>query len=99
MDNQQFNLGKQEAWKAIGHISVVNFFYSDICAAVYASKNNIKKAHSNTLTMIPFTHNIIYAVIPAATRKAIEQAEHFLKQKKEKMQHTYWILISKKIAQ
>ena len=89
MGNQQFNLGKQEAWKAIGHISVMNFFYDGIHAAVYASKNNMKEAHFSALAMIPFAHNIIYTVVPAAIRKAIKQAEHFLKQKEEEMQHIY----------
>ena len=99
MGNQQSDLGKQKVWKAIEHISVVNFFYNSICAAVYVLKNNIKEAHSGTLVMIPFTHNIIYMVVSAAIRKVIEQAEHFFKQKEEEMQHTYWILISKEIVQ
>ena len=63
----------------------MNFFYGSICAAVYASKNNMKEAHFSALIMIPFAHNIIYMMISAATRKVIEQAENFLKQKKEKM--------------
>lgn len=92
MGNQQSDLGEQEAWKAIGHIPVVNFFYGGIRAAVYASKNNMDEAHSGALGMIPFAHNIIHGVVPAATRKAIEQAEHFLKQKEQEMRHTYWIL-------
>ena len=99
MGNQQSDLGEQEVWKVIEHISVVNFFYDSICAAVYVLKNNMKEAHFSTLVMIPFAHNIIYAVIPAATRKVIKQAEHFLKQKKEKMQHTYWVLVFKEIVQ
>ena len=99
MGNQQSNLGKQEAWKAIGHIPVMNFFYGGIHAAIYASKNNMEEAHFSALTMIPFAHNIIYVVVPAATRKAIKQAEHFLKQKKKEMQHTYWVLVPEKIAQ
>ena len=85
MGNQQSDLGKQEAWKTIGHIPVMNFFYNDICTAVYALKNNMEEAHFDALIMIPFAHNIIYVVVPAATRKAIEQAENFLKQKKKEM--------------
>ena len=45
----------------------------------------MEEAYSDTLIMIPFAHNIIYMMVPAATRKAIEQAEDFLKQKKEEM--------------
>ena len=89
MGNQQSDLGKQEAWKVIGHISVMNFFYDSICAAVYMLKNNMKEAHFSALVMILFAHNIIYVVISAAIRKAIKQAEHFLKQKKKEMQHIY----------
>ena len=63
----------------------MNFFYNDIHTAIYVLKNNMKEAHSDALIMISFTHNIIYAVIPTAIRKAIEQAEHFLKQKEKKM--------------
>ena len=59
MGNQQSDLGEQEAWKVIGHVPVVNFFYGGIRAAVYASKNNIAEAHSGALGMIPFAHNVI----------------------------------------
>jgi len=63
MGNQQSDLGEQEAWKVIGHIPVVNFFYGGIRSAVYASKNNIGEAQSGALGMIPFAHNIIHMVV------------------------------------
>ena len=45
----------------------------------------MEEAHSDALIMISFAHNIIYMVVSAATRKVIEQAEDFLKQKEKEM--------------
>ncbi|MCJ1368224.1 hypothetical protein MMC16_007365 [Acarospora aff. strigata] len=92
MGNQQSDQGEQEAWKVIGHVPLVNFFYGGIRAAVYASKNNMAEAHSGALAMIPFAHNIIHGVIPAATRKAIEHAENFLRQKEDQLRQEYWMV-------
>ncbi|MCJ1246350.1 hypothetical protein MMC30_003557 [Trapelia coarctata] len=92
MGNQQSDLGEQEAWKVIGHTPVVNFFYGGVRAAVYASKNNIAEAHSGALGMIPFAHNYIHGVVPAAVGKAIEEAEQIIRQREEELRQRYWVL-------
>ena len=49
----------------------------------------MEETHFSILVMIFFAHNIIYAVVSVIIRKVIEQAEHFLKQKKKEMQYIY----------
>lgn len=91
MGNEQSNLGEQEAWKVIGHIPVVNFFYGGIRAAVYASKGNMVEAHSGALGMIPFAHNIIHGVTPAIVSKAIQTTEEAFRRKAEELKQQYWV--------
>ena len=83
MGNEQSNLGEQEAWKVIGHIPVVNFFYGGIRAAVYASKGNMVEAHSGALGMIPFAQNFIHGVTPAIVSKVIQTTEAFSRKEEE----------------
>ena len=49
--------------------------------------------HSGALSMVLFAHNILHGVVPAATGKAIEQVEHFFRQKEEELRHTYWVVV------
>jgi len=68
------------------------FLLGGIRAAVHASKDNMAEAHSGALGMIPFAHNIIHAVVPAAVWNVIEHVEEVLRQREEELRRRYWVM-------